>query len=98
MSDMTLDGTALNGTGLGGLRIKRSLGLSGYAICFGGIVNRELRKFVNQYERFLSAMVRPVIWLVPLRRRHRRARHLDPAALRHLRALRDLYHAGHRGR
>ena len=58
MSDMTLDGT-----GLGGVRVKRSLGIAGYGICFGGIVSRELRKFVNQYERFLSAMVRPVIWL-----------------------------------
>ena len=63
MSDMTLDGTSLDGTGLGGVRVKRSLGIAGYGICFGGIGNRELRKFVNQYERFLSAMVRPVIWL-----------------------------------
>ena len=56
MSDLALGGAAP-------VRVKRSLGLAGYAICFGGIVNRELRKFVNQYERFLSAMVRPVIWL-----------------------------------
>jgi ABC-2 type transport system permease protein len=39
------------------------LGLSGYMICLGGIARRELQRFVNQKERFLSALVRPLIWL-----------------------------------
>ncbi|CAM5767331.1 hypothetical protein LMIY3S_02125 [Labrys miyagiensis] len=39
------------------------LNLSGYAICLGGIARRELLRFVNQKERFLSALVRPLIWL-----------------------------------
>ena len=43
--------------------IQRTIGLRGYAICLGGIVKRELLKFLNQKERFLSALVRPLIWL-----------------------------------
>ena len=39
------------------------LNLSGYAICLGGITRREMLRFVNQKERFLSALVRPLIWL-----------------------------------
>ncbi len=41
----------------------RALGLSGYATCLAGITKRELLKFVNQKERFFSALVRPLIWL-----------------------------------
>jgi ABC-2 type transport system permease protein len=41
----------------------RTIGLGGYGICLGGIVKRELLKFLNQKERFLSALVRPLIWL-----------------------------------
>ncbi len=41
----------------------RSIGAAGYAVCFGGIVSRELLRFVNQKERFLSALVRPLVWL-----------------------------------
>lgn len=39
------------------------LGLPGYLVCLGGIARRELLRFVNQKERFLSALVRPLIWL-----------------------------------
>lgn len=39
------------------------LGLGGYLVCLGGITRRELLRFVNQRERFLSALVRPLIWL-----------------------------------
>jgi ABC-2 type transport system permease protein len=39
------------------------LSLGGYAICFGGIVWREALRFVNQRGRFLSALVRPLVWL-----------------------------------
>ncbi|KAA2237517.1 ABC transporter permease [Salinarimonas soli] len=39
------------------------LGLAGYLVCAGGIVRRELLRFVNQKERFFSALVRPLVWL-----------------------------------
>ena len=42
---------------------QRAIGLAGYATCLSGIIKRELLKFVNQKERFLSALVRPLIWL-----------------------------------
>ncbi len=41
----------------------RSIGLPGYLTCLAGITKRELLKFVNQKERFFSALVRPLIWL-----------------------------------
>ncbi|MCX8255071.1 Multidrug ABC transporter permease [Beijerinckiaceae bacterium RH AL1] len=41
----------------------RSIGLAGYLTCLAGITKRELLKFVNQKERFFSALVRPLIWL-----------------------------------
>ncbi|MGQ9366442.1 ABC transporter permease [Azospirillum sp. ST 5-10] len=31
--------------------------------CFNGILKRELLRFVHQRERFLSALVRPLLWL-----------------------------------
>ncbi|MFG1401378.1 ABC transporter permease [Xanthobacter sediminis] len=42
---------------------RRPLGARGYAVCLGGIVWRELLRFVQQKERFLSALVRPLVWL-----------------------------------
>lgn len=41
----------------------RTIGLGGYGTCLAGIVKRELLKFLNQKERFFSALVRPLIWL-----------------------------------
>ena len=41
----------------------RRIGLSGYLACFRGIVWREMLRFIHQRERFLSALVRPLIWL-----------------------------------
>lgn len=38
-------------------------GFRGYLACFRGIVWREVLRFVHQRERFLSALVRPLIWL-----------------------------------
>jgi ABC-2 type transport system permease protein len=35
----------------------------GYAICFAGIVWREALRFVSQKGRFLSSLVRPLVWL-----------------------------------
>ena len=37
---------------------------SHYLRCFWGITTREGLRFVNQRERFLSALVRPLVWLV----------------------------------
>jgi len=42
---------------------RRRLGLSGYVACFKGIVWREILRYLHQRERFLSALVRPLIWL-----------------------------------
>ncbi|TCR67090.1 ABC transporter permease [Bosea sp. BK604] len=38
-------------------------GLAGYLACFNGIVWREVLRFIHQRERFLSALVRPLVWL-----------------------------------
>ncbi len=38
-------------------------GLAGYYACFSGIVWREVLRFLHQRERFLSALVRPLVWL-----------------------------------
>ena len=42
---------------------RHRLGLSGYVACFKGIVWREILRYLHQRERFLSALVRPLIWL-----------------------------------
>jgi len=39
------------------------LSFPGYVICFSGIARREILRFLNQRERFLSALVRPLVWL-----------------------------------
>ena len=36
---------------------------AGYFACFSGIVRREVLRFLHQRERFLSALVRPLVWL-----------------------------------
>ncbi len=35
----------------------------GWAVCFGGVVWREGLRFVQQKERFVAALVRPLVWL-----------------------------------
>ncbi len=42
---------------------RRRLGIAGYWACFKGIVWREILRYLHQRERFLSALVRPLIWL-----------------------------------
>jgi ABC-2 type transport system permease protein len=37
--------------------------LGGYAICLSGILRREALRFLHQRERFVSALVRPLVWL-----------------------------------
>lgn len=39
------------------------LGISAYYTCFKGIVWREVLRYLHQRERFLSALVRPLVWL-----------------------------------
>lgn len=41
----------------------RKLGLAAYFACFSGIVWREVLRYLHQRERFLSALVRPLVWL-----------------------------------
>jgi ABC-2 type transport system permease protein len=41
-----------------------SFAIAAYAICLRGIVWREALRFVHQHGRFLSALVRPLVWLV----------------------------------
>ncbi len=43
--------------------ITRPLGLQAYLACFNGIVWREVLRYLHQRERFLSALVRPLVWL-----------------------------------
>ncbi|WP_159718472.1 ABC transporter permease [Geminicoccus flavidas] len=45
--------------------LKREAGfpLSAYLICLQGIVGRELLRFLHQRERFVAALVRPLVWL-----------------------------------
>ena len=43
---------------------RRRLGIAGYFACFKGIVWREVLRYLHQRERFLSALVRPLIWLL----------------------------------
>lgn len=38
-------------------------GFAGWLVCLGGIIWREALRFVHQKERFLSALVRPLVWL-----------------------------------
>jgi ABC-2 type transport system permease protein len=41
----------------------RGLGLGQYAICLSGIMLREGLRFLHQRERFIAALVRPLLWL-----------------------------------
>ncbi|WP_051559889.1 ABC transporter permease [Marinobacterium jannaschii] len=41
-----------------------SLPASAYWHCFCGILKREYLRFINQRSRFLSALVRPLLWLI----------------------------------
>ena len=40
-----------------------------YAVCLKGIVWREGLRFLHQRERFVAALVRPLVWLFIFRRR-----------------------------
>ncbi len=42
---------------------RRPFGLAAYWVCLQGIVWRESLRFLHQRERFISALVRPLVWL-----------------------------------
>ena len=42
---------------------QRNKGFLGYWICLSGVVWREGLRFLHQRGRFLSALVRPLVWL-----------------------------------
>lgn len=56
MSEMSIERAASAPT-------RRGFPLSAYLICAGGIVWREALRFIHQRERFVSALVRPLLWL-----------------------------------
>jgi ABC-2 type transport system permease protein len=41
----------------------RVLGAGAYGICLGGIIRREALRWLHQRGRFVSALVRPLVWL-----------------------------------
>ena len=45
------------------VRPTRDISASGYMVCLTGIVWRESLRFLHQRGRFLSALVRPLVWL-----------------------------------
>jgi ABC-2 type transport system permease protein len=45
------------------LPAQRGFSLAQYSVCLGGIVWREGLRFLHQRERFVSALVRPLVWL-----------------------------------
>jgi ABC-2 type transport system permease protein len=57
MTDITTTGTTTDGTADGGHTLAQ------YLICMQGIVWREALRFIHQRERFVSALVRPLVWL-----------------------------------
>jgi ABC-2 type transport system permease protein len=44
-------------------RARGPFGLAAYLICLQGVVWRESLRFLHQRERFVSALVRPLVWL-----------------------------------
>ena len=50
-------------------------GLGAYWICLHGIVWREGLRFLHQRERFVSALVRPLVWLFIFAAGFRQAKH-----------------------
>ena len=40
-----------------------AFGVANYLVCLKGILVREGLRFLNQRERFISSLVRPLLWL-----------------------------------
>jgi ABC-2 type transport system permease protein len=49
---------------MSGAVLPRGFTLGQYLTCLGGITRREALRFVHQRERFVSALVRPLVWLL----------------------------------
>src|SRR5258707_4683074 len=43
--------------------VERGFSFAEYLTCLSGIVWREALRFLHQRERFISALVRPLVWL-----------------------------------
>ncbi len=67
VSSATVTGGSLQRAGQGSERAWGAepppLGVRAYFTCFIGIVWREVLRYLHQRERFLSALVRPLVWL-----------------------------------
>lgn len=50
-------------TAIGDARRDGGFTLGQYLVCFSGIAWRETLRFIHQRERFISALVRPLVWL-----------------------------------
>ncbi len=73
---------------------EHSFTLAQYFICLKGIVWREALRFIHQRERFVSALVRPLVWLFIFAAGFRQVLGaVDHPALRDLCALRGLHRA-----
>lgn len=44
-------------------QVRSGFSLAEYVTCLNGIVWREALRFLHQRERFVSALVRPLVWL-----------------------------------
>src|SRR3977135_689748 len=53
----------MSGLTVSSTRGAQGLGLAQFAICLKGIVWREALRYWHQRERFVSALVRPLVWL-----------------------------------
>lgn len=60
---MSIDTLAAPATRVPREPLPSHLTFSGFLACFCGIVWREVLRFLHQRERFLSALVRPLVWL-----------------------------------
>ena len=93
--------TKLTGVGAGSVsaavlpRSGRGFTLVQYLTCLRGITWREALRFVHQRERFVSALVRPLVWLLIFAAGFRQILgRLDHPAVRNLRPLRGVRHPG----
>ncbi|MGY4597230.1 hypothetical protein ACVWXL_004976 [Bradyrhizobium sp. GM22.5] len=74
---------------------QRGFSAAEYMTCLTGIVWREGLRFLHQRERFVSALVRPLVWLFIFAAGFRQVLgHLHHPALRDLHPLRGLHRAG----
>ena len=63
-SDILIAPMSASATRIAAVDAARRIGIGGYLACFKGIVWREVLRFIQQRERFLAALVRPLLWLL----------------------------------